>query len=96
MCYQFNIYAQPLKLMTYNIRLDVKSDGENSWANRKDFFNAQIQFYEPDVFGVQEALPNQVNDIANFLTQYAYVGIGREMTIILANLLIYFLKKINL
>jgi len=70
--------AQTLKLMTYNIRLDVASDGENAWSLRKDFFNAQIQFYEPDVFGVQEAKPNQVLDIAEALNQYNKVGIARE------------------
>ena len=70
--------AQNLKLMTYNIRLDVMSDGENNWTNRKDFFTAQIQFYEPDLLGVQEAKPNQVIDIAQALSQYDYIGIGRE------------------
>ena len=70
--------SQDLKLMTYNIRLDVDSDGENSWTKRKDFFTAQIKFYEPDVFGIQEATPNQVIDISNELTQYNQVGIGRE------------------
>lgn len=70
--------AQSLKLMTYNIRLDVAVDGENDWAHRKDFFTAQIQFYEPDIFGVQEARPNQVTDIATSLPQYNYVGIGRD------------------
>ncbi|MBW4360187.1 endonuclease/exonuclease/phosphatase family protein [Flavobacterium taihuense] len=70
--------AQTLKVMTYNIRLDVESDGENDWTHRKDFFNSQIQFYAPDIFGVQEAKPNQVLDIANALPQYNYVGIGRD------------------
>ncbi|WP_264566591.1 endonuclease/exonuclease/phosphatase family protein [Flavobacterium sp. N3904] len=70
--------AQTLKIMTYNIRLDVASDGENDWTHRKDFFNAQIQFYEPDIFGVQEAKPNQVLDIATALPKYNYVGIGRD------------------
>lgn len=64
--------------MTYNLRLDLDSDGENSWTNRKEFLESQIQFYEPDLFGVQEAKPNQVIDLANALPQYAYVGIGRE------------------
>ncbi|MFA9188201.1 endonuclease/exonuclease/phosphatase family protein [Flavobacterium sp. FBOR7N2.3] len=72
------IKAQNLKVMTYNIRLDVASDGENSWSHRKDYFNSQIQFYEPDVFGIQEATPNQVIDIATALPEYNYVGIGRE------------------
>jgi len=64
--------------MTYNIRLDVAVDGENDWTHRKDFFASQIQFYEPDIFGIQEAKPNQVIDISSLLTQYDNVGIGRE------------------
>lgn len=70
--------AQTLKVMTYNIRLDVVSDGENDWNHRKDYFTSQIQFYEPDIFGVQEAKPNQVIDIASSLLQYNNVGMGRE------------------
>ena len=71
-------YSQNLKVMTYNIRLDVAVDGENDWSHRKDFFTSQIQFYEPDVFGIQEATPNQVIDISNALSQYNHIGIGRE------------------
>lgn len=70
--------AQSLKVMTYNIRLDVASDGENDWSHRKDYFASQIQFYEPDIFGVQEARPNQVIDISTSLSQYNKVGIGRD------------------
>jgi mRNA deadenylase 3'-5' endonuclease subunit Ccr4 len=36
----------------------------NAWSQRKNFFTAQLQFYEPDIFGIQEALPNQIADIA--------------------------------
>lgn len=71
-------YAQTLKIMAYNIRLDVASDGENDWNHRKDYYASQIQFYEPDIFGVQEARPNQVIDIATALSPYSYVGIGRD------------------
>ena len=74
----FNSSAQNLKLMTYNIRLDVDSDGENSWTNRRDYFCSQIQFYEPDIFGIQEAKPNQVIDLNKCLSQYDNVGIGRD------------------
>lgn len=70
--------AQNLKLMTYNIRLDLESDGENKWSNRKDFWASQLAFYEPDVFGIQEALPHQVTDIASALPKYSNVGIGRD------------------
>ena len=46
-------YAQDLKLMTYNIRLDVASDGENAWPNRKEFLANQVLFYDPDIIGFQ-------------------------------------------
>lgn len=72
------INAQNLKIMTYNIRLDIAIDGENDWSHRKEFFTSQIQFYEPDIFGIQEATPNQVIDISNALSQYNQIGIGRE------------------
>jgi len=73
-----SFYAQNLKIMTYNIRLDIASDGENAWPNRKDYFTSQIQFYSPDIFGVQEATPNQVTDIALALPNYNKFGVGRE------------------
>lgn len=72
------IYGQNLKIMTYNIRLDVASDGENAWPNRKDFFTSQIQFYSPDIFGVQEAMPNQIIDLATALPNYTHIGVARE------------------
>jgi endonuclease/exonuclease/phosphatase family metal-dependent hydrolase len=64
--------------MTYNIRLDVASDVNNAWPFRKDFFAAQVRFYEPDILGVQEAMPHQVVDLERLLPQYNQVGIGRE------------------
>jgi len=73
-----NITGQNLKLITYNIRFDNPNDGENAWSNRKEFLCTQLAFYEPDVFGIQEALPNQVQDISNALTKYAFVGIARD------------------
>lgn len=73
-----SFYGQNLKIMTYNIRLDVASDGENAWPKRKDYFASQIQFYSPDIFGVQEATPNQVTDIASALPNYNKFGVGRE------------------
>ena len=73
-----SFYAQNLKIMTYNIRLDIASDGENAWPNRKDYFTSQVQFYSPDIFGVQEATPNQVTDIASALSGYNKFGVGRE------------------
>ena len=47
-------------------------------TNRKPFFIDQIKFYEPDILGVQEAMPNQMNDMDSLLEEYAYVGVGRD------------------
>ncbi|WP_111707177.1 endonuclease/exonuclease/phosphatase family protein [Lutibacter citreus] len=69
---------QNLNVMTYNIRLDVASDGENAWSNRKDFLSSQILFYSPDIFGVQEARPNQMSDLKNALKNYKAIGKGRD------------------
>lgn len=70
--------AQSIKLITYNIRLQTASDGPNSWTNRKDFLAGQLTFYSPDVFGVQEALPEQVNDLTKAFANYSVAGSGRD------------------
>lgn len=70
--------GQKLKMMTYNVRFDNPNDGENSWQNRKEYLISQLTFYEPDIFGIQEALPNQVEDIGTLLSKYSYVGIARD------------------
>jgi endonuclease/exonuclease/phosphatase family metal-dependent hydrolase len=72
------IYAQDLSVMTYNIKLDYPKEGENSWTNRKPFFINQLKFHEPDVFGVQEAMPNQMKDMDSLLADYSFVGVGRD------------------
>lgn len=74
----FNMQAQDLSIMSYNIKLDYPKDGENSWTNRKPFFIAQLKFHEPDIFGVQEAMPNQMKDMDSLLTDYSFVGVGRD------------------
>ncbi len=70
--------SQELKLMTYNIKYANENDGENSWSNRKDFITNQLKFYEPDIFGVQEALLKQLEYFTEKLEGYDYVGVGRE------------------
>ena len=72
------VCAQQIQIMTYNIRLDLESDGINKWSNRKEIFAAQVKFYEPDVLGMQETVPGQVNYLDSSLTNYKHVGIGRE------------------
>ena len=73
-----NANSQDLKVITYNIRYDNPNDGENKWDLRKDFLSKQIQFYEPDVFGIQEGKLHQLHYLDSTLIDYKYIGIGRD------------------
>ncbi|MDN3605336.1 endonuclease/exonuclease/phosphatase family protein [Kaistella yonginensis] len=70
--------AQSLKVMTYNIRLSLDSDKENSWTNRKSEALDLLNYYHPEVLGVQEAVPQQMVDIKKSLNHYDFVGVGRD------------------
>ena len=67
-----------LKVMSYNIRLDNSGDNENAWPNRKEATIAMLDDIKPDVFGVQEALPHQVQYIEDNAPLYDNVGVGRD------------------
>jgi endonuclease/exonuclease/phosphatase family metal-dependent hydrolase len=68
---------QPINLISYNIRLNVASDGINAWPNRKENVKALIKFYDTDILCVQEALPEQFDDLlAN--SDFDVVGVGRD------------------
>ncbi len=62
---------------TYNIRYNNKNDGINAWPNRKENVKALIRYHEFDIFGVQEALIDQIRDLAD-LKEYSYYGKGRD------------------
>lgn len=73
-----NSYAQDLEIMSYNIKFANETDGENSWSKRKDHITNQIKFYEPEIFGVQEALVSQLKHFQSEMDNYKYVGVGRD------------------
>lgn len=72
------LQGQSLKVMTYNIRYDNPKDGPNQWDKRKSKVFALVKKYDPDIFGVQEALHNQLEDISGALKNYEYFGAGRD------------------
>ena len=67
-----------ISLMTYNIRYDNPSDGENAWSNRKDELVGLIKFYNPSIFGTQEGLPHQVAYINFAMPNFSFIGEGRD------------------
>lgn len=70
--------AQPLHIMTFNIRLNTASDGENAWPHRKDKAASQILFHEIQLLGVQEALHDQMIDLQERLPSFKFEGVGRD------------------
>ena len=72
------VSAQTFNIATYNIRYDNPSDTGNLWHDRASRVSGLIRFHDFDVFGVQEALKNQLDDISNSLPQYARYGKGRD------------------
>ena len=66
------------RVMTYNIRLDTSGDGVNQWSLRKDRVASLIRYHGADLFGVQEALPNQMADLKAALPIFDWYGAGRD------------------
>ena len=72
------IQAQELTIATYNIRYDNPRDTGNLWIDRAPVVASLIRFHDFDIFGTQEGLKNQLDDIRNALPQYTYYGVGRD------------------
>lgn len=71
--------ANPTELVvaTYNLRLNLESDGVNAWPQRREAVKALVRYHAFDLFGTQEALPDQINDLET-MTEYVRVGVGRD------------------
>ena len=67
-----------LKVMSYNIRMGSANDGTNSWVYRCGGTIEMLEDQMPDVFGVQEALKDQLDFIKEFADNYKWVGVGRD------------------
>jgi endonuclease/exonuclease/phosphatase family metal-dependent hydrolase len=70
--------GQSLNIATFNIRYANPRDSGNLWADRAPVVASLIRFHEFDIFGTQEGLKNQLDDIANALPEYAWYGKGRD------------------
>ena len=73
-----SVHSQELNVMTFNARYNTKNDSLNAWPYRKDNAASQIKFHNIHILGVQEALHEQIMDLSQSLSQYKYVGVGRD------------------
>ncbi|WP_295120323.1 endonuclease/exonuclease/phosphatase family protein [uncultured Chitinophaga sp.] len=70
--------AQQLNIGTYNLRYDNPKDTGNLWKNRAPIVANLIRYHDFDIFGTQEALKNQLDDVATALPNYERYGKGRD------------------
>jgi endonuclease/exonuclease/phosphatase family metal-dependent hydrolase len=68
----------PLRVLSFNIRLDNGLDGDNGWSHRAPGVQGMLPFYHVDLAGMQEVLPNQLQDLAGALPEYGWFGHGRN------------------
>ena len=67
-----------LSVLSYNIRYDNPNDGENQWKYRKERVANYIKEIRPDIIGMQEVLDPQLVFLDLSLTEFSFVGVGRE------------------
>ena len=67
-----------ITVMSYNVRYGEAKDGTNSWYYRMEANDEMFKDQKPDVVGLQEALPYQMNFFKEFLEGYKGVGVGRD------------------
>lgn len=68
----------PFNIIQYNIRMSTPSDGENAWPLRKEKVAGLLKFHQADIFNVQEALPEQMDDLTALFPDFDHVGVGRD------------------
>lgn len=70
--------GKTLTVMSYNIRNSKAQDGANAWEERKAATSAMLDEVNPDIFGIQEAYPEQVSYITENCPRYVSFGVGRD------------------
>ena len=77
-CATARVGEEPFRVMTYNIRLNLASDGPNAWPHRREAVASIARFHEADLLALQEAMPEQLVDLDARLPGFARFGSGRD------------------
>lgn len=70
--------VRALRLMSFNLRRDVESDGADRWSRRRGAVARLVERHAPHVVGTQEGLPHQLADLDARLPRYRRVGLCRD------------------
>jgi endonuclease/exonuclease/phosphatase family metal-dependent hydrolase len=77
-CALATVSAEPLRVMSYNVRYPNPNDGADVWEKRRDLFMESLRQTKPDVFGTQELFKIQGDDIVKALPDYKWFGTSRR------------------
>jgi endonuclease/exonuclease/phosphatase family metal-dependent hydrolase len=67
-----------LRVMAFNVRLPLESDGPNRWEARQELFVETIRRTRPDIIGAQELWKIQGDHVIARLPQFSWFGIDRR------------------
>ncbi|MBW7452842.1 endonuclease/exonuclease/phosphatase family protein [Paenibacillus sepulcri] len=67
-----------LKVMTFNLRINVKQDGANAWPNRVSEVAEVIHESRASIICTQEGSYAMLKELERLLPDYAWVGEGRQ------------------
>jgi len=73
-------HSQQLKIASYNVRYQNSNDAKegNGWERRLPAICNLVQYHDFDIWGAQEVLYGQLGDLLGCLSDYTYVGVGRD------------------
>ena len=78
MAFSLLSFSQTKKFISFNLRYDAQNDAENKWDKRKSELAQMINYYHPDIIGLQEGLNHQLAYLKIQLPNYAMIGVGRD------------------
>lgn len=73
-----NTQPEPLRVMSFNIRLPTDADGPNHWDARRGLAADLVATAAPDVIGMQELHKPQADWLVQRLPHYAWFGRDRR------------------
>ncbi|MBW8688019.1 endonuclease/exonuclease/phosphatase family protein [Chitinophaga rhizophila] len=77
----YTVMAQKITVASYNMRNDNNTeDAEqgNGWKQRYPVIASMIRFHGFDIFGTQECMHHQLENLKDTLPGFEYIGVGRD------------------
>ena len=73
-----SLVSEEIKVISYNIRYNNPNDGKDIWENRRNTIVDFVNKESPDFLGLQEVNHSQLLFLNSKLSNYSFVGVGRD------------------